>query len=460
MKKISCTLFLLVFLTMGVESLAQDWTGRWWLGILSEAGLPLNLNIVEQDGKPWAVFYSPAQSKSPMPTTKSVFSGDTLRYESKSLQLKMRFVYDRESDSWRGRFTQGLLSSEMVLSPTDTLYQMRRPQEESIAARTMKYYDEHEVVVQRKRAGVTLAGTLSMPVDVDPWFSRKGPQPKPAVVLVNGSGQQNRDSELMGHRPFAVLADYLAERGIAVLRYDDRGVGGSKGEVNGATTMDFADDAEAMMEWLRKQPGIDPKRVGIVGHSEGGLIASIVASRNRHARFAVLLAGPGCSGRDVLIQQSRALLTAMGMDSALVERRQAIFEAYYDDPAKADSIVALLSKDERKALNLEKPVVAALKMQLELPWMKAFLTTDPSVYLRKVRCPMLAINGDKDLQVLAEPNLKRIKQLVPQAELRLMPGLNHLMQHATTGSPTEYMLIEETMSEEVMAEVERFVKKQ
>lgn len=445
---------LLSIILILMEIGAQGQTPKgWWLGMLEEHGLPLNMQITEQDGHPAVLMYSPAQQTDPMPSGSYSFSGDTLRYESKPLGLKMKLIYRQNDSSWSCSFTQGFLASKLTLYPTDTLYQLKRPQ----TPKAPFPYDEIAARVERKKAGVVLTGTLTMPYDIDPGFSRGKKTKYPAVVLVSGSGQQNRDEELMGHKPFLVLADYLTRQGIAVLRYDDRGTGGSTGDVANATTLDFADDAEAMMEWLRQQPGIDPDRVGIVGHSEGGLIAPIVASRNRHTGFIVLLAGPGYSGGEILLQQNEALWQAQGADTALISLRLRFLSALFAGDSNADQLLTPYSKEQLKEAGLNKGGVMMLRQQLENPWMKTFISLNPKPYLKKTRCPILAINGEKDLQVPSLKNLLSIQYWAPQAEVHPMPGLNHLMQHCKTGLPNEYMLIEETMSPEVMELVAKFI---
>lgn len=445
-------LLILILALLGLSATAQTPNG-WWIGILEEAGLPLNLNITEKEGEPWAVFYSPLQQKGPMVTSSCKFKGDTLIYNSKSISLKIKLIYRHENNTWHGTFQQGFVSAKMDFEPTDTLYEPRRPQ----TPKAPFPYDSKEVLLTRKKADVTLTGTLTMPIDIDPGFSRGKAPLHPAVVLVSGSGQQNRDEELMGHKPFAVLADYLSRQGIAVLRYDDRGMGGSHGEIANATTLDFADDAEAMMNWLRKQPGIDPRRVGIIGHSEGGMIAPIVASRNKHTKFVVLLAGPGYAGSEVLLQQNKVLLQAQGLDSAQLDIRLRFMAALFAGDTNADRLLAPFSKEELKAMGLNSGSVALIKKQIAIPWFQAFLKIDPARYLTKTKCPILAINGEKDMQVIGPENLSRIKELAPHAQTHLMPGLNHLMQHCQKGTPNEYMLIEETLSEDVMALIVQFV---
>ena len=438
--------------------------GRWWLCMLEEAGLPLNLTFeaVGSDSLT-AVLYSPMQSREPMPATTWSFRQDTLRYSHKQLGIKMTLCYKKADGTFKGTFRQGLLRSEIALTPTDGMYTLHRPQE----PQTPFPYSEESVVLSQRKAGVTLTGTLTLP---------QGDGPFPAVVLVSGSGMQNRDEELLGHKPFLVLADYLTRHGIAVLRYDDRGmengvvVANPGPSITEATTMDYADDAEAMFNYLRKHKKIDAKRIGIVGHSEGGVIGPVVAARNKKVAFVVTLGGPGTTGAEVLLQQNELIYALNGVAQPLVAKRCDVLRTFFAaiDTLKPEAYESYLQKlmadrsssltaEERKLAGLRKADAMAMAMQMQHPWMRTFLSLDNSIYLSKLRCPLLAINGEKDCQV-PPINLDAISKATQgRAETHLMPGLNHLMQHCTTGTPNEYMLIEETMAPEVLELVAQWI---
>ena len=435
-------------------------TGQWWLGVLEEASLPVNLTFCVDGGELKPVLYSPMQTKDPMPATTWSFANDTLNISHKSSGLRLTLVWNPSDSSFDGTFRQGMLRTTMHFVPTDTLFSIVRPQ----TPHPPFPYTEHEVVIERKRAKVRLAGTLTIP---------EGEGPFPAVVLVSGSGQQNRDEELLGHKPFLVLSDYLSRNGIAVLRCDDRGVGGSTGDVEKATTLDFADDAEAVFDFLRKQKKIDRRRVGIIGHSEGGLIAPIVASRNSKVAYIVLLAGPGSTGADILLQQTERILQLEGVAQPLIERRLAMLRELYATidtvPVKryesyiADLFVRHtegLDKEQCKVIGMRKGDAIAMSTELRIPWMRTFIRLDNREYLSKVQCPILAVNGEKDCQVLPQ-NLDTIKQVAgKRVDTRKIEGLNHLMQHCTMGSSKEYMLIEETMSREVLEMIVEWIEKE
>jgi pimeloyl-ACP methyl ester carboxylesterase len=316
--------------------------------------------------------------------------------------------------------------------------------------------------------GVLLSGTITFP---------KGPGPFPGVVLVSGSGPQDRDETLLGHKPFLVLADALTRAGVAVLRYDDRGVGASTGDFASATTDDFANDAEKAVAALAVQANVDPKRIGIMGHSEGGLIAPMVASRNEGVAFIVLLAGPGTNGKETLRDQIRAIQVAGGVPQEnadkQVEVQQLLLQQVIDGAPEAD-----LKSSMRRLMMLQSGVMEPTEEQLKQvpddavngalagvssPWMKRFLVTDPRPFLRKVKVPVLALNGELDTQVIAKINLPEIRKALDEAgntdvTILGINGVNHLFQTATTGSPGEYASISETFSPGAMAKITSWVR--
>jgi len=306
-----------------------------------------------------------------------------------------------------------------------------------------------EEAVRFDRGDVRLAGTITVPA---------GEGPFPAVVLLNGSGQQDRDSEIVGFRPFRILADAFARAGVAVLRYDDRGIGGSRGSLADATSADFAADAEAAFERLRAQPRVDPARVGLLGHSEGGMLAPMVASRNDAVAFLVLLAPPAVDGSTVLVEQVRALAQASGLDpervAAEVDKQRRVMEVVrsgegWDEVeaivrAAVGAQIAGVPAQAREGMRAQVDAqVAGQIAQLKTPWFRYFARYDPAPALRALRVPVLAMFGGLDTQVPPEvhrPALEAalVREGASAAEVVTVERANHLFQEARTGSPLEY----------------------
>jgi uncharacterized protein len=333
-------------------------------------------------------------------------------------------------------------------------------------------YDEEEVGFENQKAGVHLAGTLTLP---------RPAGRHPAVLLITGSGPQDRDEAIMGHRPFLVIADYLTRRGIAVLRVDDRGVGKSTGKFAQATTVDFAGDARAGVDFLLSREDIDPHRIGLIGHSEGAIIAPMLAAQSSDIAFIVMLAGPGVPGEALLTEQQTLINRASGMPEDMVQKYRDLERYILDvvihetDHEAADrkiresveKLLASLPEDQRKAQSAMLANVEKQMSALNSRWFRAFLTYDPRPTLEKVEAPVLAMNGALDLQVPPKQNLPAIAAALeaggnPDYELVKLPHLNHLFQHAQTGLPAEYAKIEETFAPvalEVMAQwIQRHVK--
>ncbi len=427
-------------------SIFNSASAQWYTGMSQKTGLALCIHLADSSCE----LYSPMQTTDPIPVSSWSLRNDTLRIECSSIGLKVNVV--RHDSTFVGYWKQSILKENITFYPTDTLFTLRRPQTPQLPYR----FDEETIATDYTDSQgnkVHLEGTLTYP---------KGGGRYPTIVIVSGSGQQNRDEEIFQHKPFLVLADYLASRGIAVLRYDDRGVDASTGSLDNADTRLFAEDAEAMFRAIRKNKHVDAKRLGIGGHSEGGAIAPMVAVRNNDVKYVVMLAGQGCSGLDVMLQQNEAIYRAAGLSDSLLAIRMACMRELFAMPTGSSlkdykAVVARhsegLAKEQLDSIGLGRGAAYSMKQQMDSRWMQTFLTLDPAEYLPMVKCPVLALNGDKDCQVLAEPNQKRIKQLCPKADCRTLPDLNHLFQHSTTGAPDEYILIEETFSTEAMKAV-------
>ena len=385
-------------------------------------------------------------------------SVDETSFQDGHLELKMNALNATYSgvlkeSTVEGEFTQHGMTFPLNLFKAEKKEQKKtRPQDPLPPFN----YQIEEVTFVNEKEGNTLAGTLTIP---------EGDGPFPAMVLVSGSGQQNRDEELMNHRPFWVIADYCARHGIAVLRYDDRGVGGSDGEVKNATSMDFSFDAEAAFDFLRSHKHIDSSRVGILGHSEGGVINFMVSARRSEVAFLVSLAGPSVNGIEVLKEQQAAILRASGMSEEMVQFNGNANAQMFDiieassSREEADSLLRQLVKGWGYNEELTEQTVG----QMASPWMYYFLRYDPTEAIVKTNCPALLLNGSKDLQVIASQNLPGYEKIIAQhgktnLTLHELPDLNHLFQHCETGSPNEYFEIEETISPEVLELIVGFVK--
>lgn len=306
-------------------------------------------------------------------------------------------------------------------------------------------YREEDVTVS-STGGVRLAGTLTRP---------QGDGPFAAVVLIGGSGPNDRNEDIVGHKVFLLLADTLTRRGLAVLRMDKRGIAKSTGSFPTATTRDFANDVEADIDYLSTRPDIDAQRIGLIGHSEGGMIAPMVAAERAGVAFIVMLAGPGLRGDDVLASQNRDLAAAAGAPpetlATMVKNLHAVYAIVESTPD-----VAQMTADVQAAVaagTLPQTDYSRLLAALSAPWMRAFLSFDTPAYLRKVKCPVLALIGSKDLQVSARENIPAIQAALAgnaDVQVKEMAGLNHLFQTAKTGLPSEYAPIDETMSPPVL----------
>ncbi len=438
-----------------------------WLGTLSVNSI--NLRVIfkfKLSGDTVKVTLdSPDQGAKNIPLKGGWMKGDSVFIDAPALRGFYNGVMLPGDSLVNGKWTQGGASMSLTLHHLKTEFKMNRPQE----PKGPFPYVSEDLTFLNAKANIELAGTLTLP---------QGKGPFPAVVMVTGSGRQNRDEELMGHKPFLLIADYLTRHGIAVLRYDDRGSFRSQGNFAESTTFDFADDAEAAFNYLRQRKEINPKEIGIIGHSEGGLIAPIVASRNPQVAFIVMLAGPGVPGSDIILEQIRLIDQAAGMskekiDNALKaeEKLFRILKQQPDQERAAEMMTGVLDKniEEDKDATPEEKVQAKSSIPMEIKqintvWFRTFIDTDPRDYLSKVKCPVLALNGAKDLQVPPDLDLAEIEKALKKAgnkhsEVKKMPDLNHLFQHCTTGSPMEYGQIEETFSPEALGIIADWILK-
>jgi hypothetical protein len=384
----------------------------------------------------------------------------------KTLSAKFEGTRDEVGNTIVGKFTQAGTTLPLVLGWQERASELPRPQE----PQKPYPYRADEVRYENKAGGVTLAGTLTIPT---------GQGSFPAALLISGSGPQDRDESLFGHKPFLVLADYLTRMGIAVLRVDDRGVGGSTGQTRTSTSEDLAGDVEAGVAFLKTRPEVDRAKIGLIGHSEGGIIAPMVAAQSAEIAYVVLMAGPGLPGEAILILQGALVAKAEGKsDEQIAENRELqerIFEIIRSekDPQAAEARMRLTIKDgltrlsavDKEAASVTAEFVEAQVQAVQSPWFRFFLTYDPRPALRKVKCPVLALNGEKDLQVPARENLAAIEGALkvghnPRMTVKELPKLNHLFQTSETGRISEYARNEETIAPIALELIGSWIKEQ
>ena len=462
MKKI--TLLLILFLvTLTIN--AQDITGQW-NGVLKVQGMQLRLafNISKTTSGYNATMDSPDQNVKGIPVTTTTFENNKLAIEVTNAGIK--YNGELKDAEIVGTFKQGGMEFPMNLSRKAIEKEVaKRPQEPK---KPFPYYTE-EVTFKNEKANVTLAGTLSLPKKEGVF---------PVVILITGSGPQNRDEELMGHKPFLVISDYFTKNGIAVLRYDDRGIGQSTGDFKTATSADFATDVESAIAYLKTRKEINKKKIGLVGHSEGGMIAPIVAVKSKDINFIVLLAGTGIQGDKLLLLQQELIAKASGVSEDEIKKTLEINSKVFDlinkstDTEKLKIDLTNLIKQTIKDFTTELPrgttedeYIATQVNQVTSLWMLYFIKYNPAPTLSKVKCAVLAVNGQKDLQVPASVNLPAIEKALKKGgnthvTIREFPNLNHLFQECKTGVPSEYAEIEQTFSPIALEQITRWIQNQ
>lgn len=430
-------LCMLAACTLGrAQSVAGDWEGT----LKTPMGeLVLVLHLTER-GDVWsATFDSPMQGAYGLQATKTEVKGATIDVEV--ARLGMRYRATLVEDALQGEFTQGAAQLPLLLR--------RKAQE---AQPSEKPYTEREITIDNAKGGVKLAGTLTLPKEVK--------QGTPTIIFITGSGPQNRDEEIHGHKPFAVLSDTLARAGYITFRYDDRGVGASTGEYLKASMGDLISDAEVVYEQIAKEPEVDPKRIVLLGHSEGGYLAATLANRYKEVYAVVSLAGPVLPFGELLVGQMDRIAELSGIAPEQRARNKGANQTVYAWAGdQAISMEELRSKVESysKALLLTTPnmpkeqiegATSTIVSQVCTPWFREFVRIDPTPVWWSIRCPIIGLFGSKDVQVLPN-NADRLRTLKSKASIKVFEGLNHLFQPADTGLPQEYGQIKTTISPEV-----------
>lgn len=442
---------LLALVAFTTTALAADVSGDWY-GVLQGPGLHIAVHLqAGADGKLTGSLDSLDQKAKGLPLADIMATDTSLHFTLPTLGGRYEAQWDGASQSWTGHWSQGgaTLALNLNRTPFAALAAPRRPQV------PQKPYPYVEKDVRFSNGAVTLAGTLSIP---------QGNGPLPAVVLIAGSGPNTRDENVFQHPVFLVLADHLTRHGIAVLRFDKRGVGASGGQYATALTQDFAGDAAAAFAFLKTEPGIDPRHIGLIGHSEGGLIAPMVAARDSSVAFVVLLAAPGVPGDALLRQQLHALNAAAGMNADLLQQSDTVAAQMIAAVKSTTNLPQAQSDALRQAAaqGTSPELAKQYAAMLFTPWFQSFMQLDPAIALQQVHCPVLALNGAKDLQVAAAQNLPAIRTALkdnPHTDIRTLPGLNHLFQTAGTGAPAEYGKIEETFSPDALSIITDWITK-
>jgi pimeloyl-ACP methyl ester carboxylesterase len=431
-----------------------------WQGALEGNGLRLRLQLhVSHDDQKQllAALDSPDQGLSGLPAVKVSLKDSAFHFEIPLVDGVYDGTLDAAKSSISGNLKQGGVTRSLDFKRSDQILELRRPQ---TPVKPYPYHAE-DVIFPNTKAKISLAGTLTFPQGTDLFA---------AAVLIGGSGPTDRDETFAGHHPFLILADHLTRKGIAVLRFDKRGIGKSTGNFANASIEDFTSDTEAALGYLKSRKEINAKRIGLIGHSEGGIIASVVAENSGGVAWIVLLAAPGLKGEDLLLLQSERILRAAGATDDQVFRSQALNKQSYalvrqeKDPAALEAKLNDLIQSTSMGASLPPSALQAQVRVLVSPWFRSYLDYDPLPALQKVVCPVLALNGDKDLQVPSKENLPKVQKALQDGgnkdfQVTELAGLNHLFQHAPSGSPAEYGGIEETMAPEALNAISDWVLK-
>lgn len=437
---------------------AQDITGQW-NGVLKIMGTQLRIVLhVSKSAEGYSTTMdSPDQNAFGIPVTSTIFDGKLFGFVAENLGAS--YKGELKDGAIKGKFSQRAMEFPLDFIREEVKVEKpKRPQEPK---EPFSYISE-DVSFTNKAAGINLAGTLTLPHKEGRYA---------AVILISGSGPQNRDEELLGHKPFLVLAHYLTGNGIAVLRFDDRGVGKSGGKFKNATTADFATDVESAISYLKTRKEINPKAIGLIGHSEGGIIAPMVASRNKDVAFVVMLAGPGLRGDKILLLQQQLIGKANGVPEKELQQSAEMNKAVFDmvlntsDTAKLRNDIAKYLSSNTQPQDIPQGSTKEQFIDKQLtsimdPWLQYFMKYDPVPALKKVKVPLLAVNGALDLQVPPKENIEAIKAALAKNKkltTTIYPGLNHLFQEAKTGAPSEYAEIEQTFSPLVMEDIMKWI---
>ena len=456
MKVVLCVLLIIASTLAVAAQVATPNVEGNWLGTLDVSGVKLRLVLkVKKSASGYAAkFDSPDQGATDLPIDSIVLDSNKLTFTAAKFGISYEGTLNQAGDEISGTFKQGANEIPITFKRVAELPKLNRPQD----PKKPYPYDEQEVSYRNEKDNIKISGTLTLP---------RGGGPYPAVLLITGSGAQDRNETIAGHRPFLVLADHLTRNGIAVLRVDDRGIGGTDLGSLSATSENYAEDVLAGVNFLKQRKEIDPKMIGLIGHSEGGMIAPMAAARSNDVAFIVLLAGPGQRGEDVIYTQTQLIHKAQGTPPetlahivALSQKINAIVKAETDAARIEQKIneeiaayVGTLNDVQKKQFEPAGAAIKAVIPMYKSAWYRYFITYDPRPVLKNVKVPVLALNGEHDLQVAWKENLDLIAASLKENKdvtIKSFPNLNHLFQTSETGLLSEYNKIEETMSPEVL----------
>jgi pimeloyl-ACP methyl ester carboxylesterase len=457
---------ILIIAILGIEfgSFAQtkDITGLWE----GKLNVGVELRIVFQftknaDGTYKATMDSPDQNAKGIPCNKVTLSGDSVITEISIAQAVYKAAIVNDS-TLSGKFEQAGRSLPLVVKHVE---KVSAPVGRKQTPKPPFNYNSDDIVYYNADSSLHFGATFTYPKTGGPFTT---------AILITGSGQQDRDETILNHKPFAVIADYLTSNGYAVLRVDDRAVGKTSfGDVWKATSADFAKDVEAGLAYLNTRKEVNKNKIGLIGHSEGGLIADIVGSRNKNISFIIMLAGPGIDGATVLAGQTEAILVASGGSKETAAAYKSLYQKIISNSKEKDTALAITkSIDDYKQwkkttdpkivdtleMNNDAEALKAIRQmikQFSIPWFRYFFETDPAYYIRQLQCKVLALCGSKDLQVLPEQNLTAIKSALKKSESKKyetieLPALNHMFQHCNACTIQEYGQLEETFAPEAL----------
>jgi len=478
MKKLfSITAVLLSFSLLQAQSIVGNWEGA-----LDANGTELTVVFhiaKDSTGKLVGSFDSPKQMAYGLKCSNISMAGDSVLIEMKAFGAKYSGLVGADKKTMTGNWGQGGMTLPLELVKTGDVAvaaEMKRPQ----TPKPPFSYHSEEVSYGNADNSIRFGGTFTRP---SLWADKVKEMKYPVVILITGSGQQDRDETLFEHKPFAVIADHFAKQGIATLRVDDREKGKTTGKFMTSTTLDFAKDVEAGIEYIKTRKDVDLKNIGLIGHSEGGMIAPMVASKRKEVKFIVLLAGPGVPIIELMEQQSVDVMFSSGVPKDQAEKFRPLYTSIMlaalkepDTAAAENNIIDLFTKwqnntDSATVKNTtgvtDKESLTAFASsvvkQVKQPWFHYFLQFKPADYLKNVRCAVLALNGEKDIQVAAAPNLEAIRKIMTEKmvktfKVQQLPGLNHMFQRCNTCTVQEYAQLEETFDPGTLTIISSWIK--